>query len=232
MLYIPNNYLPQGVTGSHYNLWCLLRWDIEGFKTGSRPETTRKKTCIHSKHESTSNQPKKDFQRTVFILGIVSSCNSSSLPHVDAQGKYPRERGQHSLTSCTQWNVLWVHRWWCNALNRGHLKGAEGWEEMGHGNLTSNQVILYQEIQFPGMDFVFFPYTLPVYPHPASQRFSLLICLPLTPEGPMSFLKKCVVQELVSTICHGCLGASGTDAELSVVCWTTYFSISESAINI
>lgn len=99
---------------------------------------------------------------------------------------------------------------------------------MWHGNLTSDQVILNQEIQFPGMDFVFFSYTLPVYPHPASQRFSLLICLPLTPEGPMSFLKKCVVQELVSTICHGCPGTSGTDAELSVVCWTTCFSISES----
>lgn len=55
---------------------------------------------------------------------------------------------------------------------------------MDHGNLTSNQVILYQEIQFPGMDVVFYvyPYTLPVYPHPASQRFPFL----------------------VSTICHGC----------------------------
>lgn len=117
-------------------------------------------------------------------------------------------------------------------MKRGHLKGAAGWEEMGHGNLTSNQVILNQEIQFPGMDLVFFPYTLPVYPHPASQRFSLLICFPLTPEGPMFFLKKCVVQELVSTICHGCPGTSGTDAELSVICWPTCFSISKSATHI
>lgn len=42
------------------------------------------KTCIHSKHESTSNQPtdknKKVFQRNTFILTIVSSCNGSSQP--------------------------------------------------------------------------------------------------------------------------------------------------------
>lgn len=55
---------------------------------------------------------------------------------------------------------------------------------MKHGNLTSNQVILYQEIQFPGMDVVFFPYTLPVYPHPASQRFPFLIHSPLPRQRP------------------------------------------------
>lgn len=79
MLYIPNNYLPQGVTGSHYNLWCLLRWDIAGFKTGSRPGTTHKKICIHSKHESTSNQPKKTFKElslssALFHLAIARHC--------------------------------------------------------------------------------------------------------------------------------------------------------------
>lgn len=79
MLYIPNNYLPQGVTGSHYYLWCLLQWDIAGFKTGSRPRTTHKKICIHSKHESTSNQPKKTFKElslssALFHLAIARCC--------------------------------------------------------------------------------------------------------------------------------------------------------------
>lgn len=57
---------------------------------------------------------------------------------------------------------------------------------MDHGNLTSNQVILYQEIQFPGMDVVFYvyPYTLPVYPHPASQQFPFLIHSPSQARGP------------------------------------------------
>lgn len=64
------------------------------------------------------------------------------------------------------------------------FKGCWGFEEMEHGNLTSNQVILYQEIQFPGMDVVFFPYTLPVYPHPASQRFPFLINSPLPRQRP------------------------------------------------
>lgn len=56
MLCIPTNYLPQGATGSHFNLWWLLQWDIAGFKTGNRGGTALK-TCIHSKHESTSNRP-------------------------------------------------------------------------------------------------------------------------------------------------------------------------------
>lgn len=180
MLYIPNNYLPQGATGSHYNLWCLLRWDIAGFKTGSRPGTSRKKRNVYTQQTWINFKPtKKDFQRIIFILAIVSSCNSSSLPHADAF-----RGGGANVASHVVWSVLWVHRCWCNALNRGHLKGAEGWEEMEHGSLTSNQVILYQEIQFPGMDVVFSPYTSPVYPHPASQRFSLLICSPLPHQRP------------------------------------------------
>lgn len=77
-LHIPTNYLTQGATGSHFNLWCLLQWDIAGFKTVNKGGTALKKMCIHSKHESTSNQPtegnKKVFQRNVFILTIVSSC--------------------------------------------------------------------------------------------------------------------------------------------------------------
>lgn len=42
MLCIPTNYLPQGATGSHFNLWCLLQWDIAGFKKGNRGGTTLK----------------------------------------------------------------------------------------------------------------------------------------------------------------------------------------------
>lgn len=75
--------------------------------------------------------------------------------------------------------VLWVHRRWFRSF-----KGCWVFEEMEHGNLTSNQVILYQEIQFPGMDIVFFPHTLPVYPHPASQRFLFLIHFPLPCQRP------------------------------------------------
>lgn len=42
MLCIPTNYLPQGATGSHFNLWCLLQWDIAGFKKGNKGGTTLK----------------------------------------------------------------------------------------------------------------------------------------------------------------------------------------------
>lgn len=64
----------------------------------------------------------------------------------------------------------------------------KGWwesEELDPGNLTKNQVIL-QEIQHSGMDDLFnvCTYTLPVYPHPPSQRFPDLIHHPSLTRGP------------------------------------------------
>lgn len=65
-------------------------------------------------------------------------------------------------------------------------KGCWEFEKIEHGNLTSNRVILYQEIQFPGMDVVFYvyPYTLPVYPHPASEPFPFLMDPPFPHQRP------------------------------------------------
>lgn len=90
-----------------------------------------------------------------------------------------REGSQGSFKYYAIQIVLWVHRRWFRSF-----KGYWVFEEMEHGNITSNQVILYQEIQFPGMDVVFFPHTLPVYPHPASQRFLFLIHFPLPCQRP------------------------------------------------
>ena len=60
----------------------------------------------------------------------------------------------------------------CPVKCRSFQRGWE-FEEIDHGNVTSNQVILYPEIQFSGMDCVFYvgPHNSPVYPHPASQQF-------------------------------------------------------------
>lgn len=65
-------------------------------------------------------------------------------------------------------------------------KGCWEFKKIEHGNLTSNRVILYQEIQFPGMDVVFYvyPYTLPVYPHPASEPFPFLMDPPFPHQRP------------------------------------------------
>ena len=77
----PTSHRAQGAAGSHLNLWCLLQWDIVGLKQGTGVGQSLK-TCIHSKHESASNQStegdKRDFQRNTFILPIVSSWNGSS----------------------------------------------------------------------------------------------------------------------------------------------------------
>lgn len=63
----------KGATGSHFNLWCLLRWDIAGFKTESRVGTTL--TNLYTQQTWINFKPtKKVFQRITFILVIVSSC--------------------------------------------------------------------------------------------------------------------------------------------------------------
>lgn len=105
------------------------------------------------------------------------------IDHVDAWSEFQRERSQHSLkitpVKCPLGSQKVVKRFEWRSF-----KGCWGLVELEHGNLTSNQVILYQEIQFLGMDFVFFPYTLPVYPHPESQRFPFLIHSPLPHQRP------------------------------------------------
>lgn len=63
----------KGATGSHFNLWCLLRWDIAGFKTESRVGTIL--TNLYTQQTWINFKPtKKVFQRITFILVIVSSC--------------------------------------------------------------------------------------------------------------------------------------------------------------
>lgn len=74
---------PKGATGSHFNLWCLLRWDIAGFKTESRVGTTL--TNLYTQQTWINFKPtKKVFQRITFILIIVSSC--WHLKHVSKRG--------------------------------------------------------------------------------------------------------------------------------------------------
>lgn len=151
---------PKGATGSHFNLWCLLRWDIAGFKTGSRVGTTL--TNLYTQQTWINFKPtKKIFQRITFILIIVSSC--WHLKHVS-------KRGAEIASNITPDQMYF-------AFNKGHWKGGWEFEATEHGKLMSKQVTLYQEIQTPGMDVV--PYTLPVYPHPAGQRFPFLIHSPV-----------------------------------------------------
>lgn len=86
------------------------------------------------------------------------------------------------------------------------FKGPWELQELELGNLTLNQVILYKGIQFPGMDVVFYvcPYTLPVLSTSSKPAIPILNKPPPpTLENPMSFRRKCVLEELVSTICHG-----------------------------
>lgn len=78
-----------------------------------------------------------------------------------------KERNWYSFKYYSRPNVLWVH-----AFSKGHWKGGWEFEAAKHGKLMSKQVNVYQEIQSPGMDVV--PYTLPVYPHPASQQYPFL----------------------------------------------------------
>lgn len=74
---------PKGATSSHFNLWCLLRWDIAGFKTESRVGTTL--TNLYTQQTWINFKPtKKVFQRITFILIIVSSC--WHLKHVSKRG--------------------------------------------------------------------------------------------------------------------------------------------------
>lgn len=151
---------PKGATGSHFNLWCLLRWDIAGFKTGSRAGTTL--TNLYTQQTWINFKPtKKLFQRITFILIIVSSC--WHLKHVS-------KRGAEIASNITPDQMYFEFMLSIKVIERVA-------ENLKHGKLRSKQVTLYQEIQTPGIDVV--PYTLPVYPHPASQRFPFLIHSPV-----------------------------------------------------
>lgn len=124
------------------------------------------KICIHSKHESTSNQPtegnKKVFQRNHFILIVVSSCNGSSLPMWMQVSK-----SRHALKCYIRLDFL-KGEMFCFML--GRLKGAEQFKKWT--TVTSCSTTTHQEMQSPGMDV--YPHTLPVCPLPASPILTQL----------------------------------------------------------
>lgn len=63
----------KGATGSHFILWCLLRWDIAGFKMESRVGITL--TNLYTQQTWINFKTTKNvFQRITFILINVSSC--------------------------------------------------------------------------------------------------------------------------------------------------------------
>lgn len=133
MLCIPTNYLPLGATGSHFNLWCLLQWDIAGFKTGNRGGTTLKnlytqQTWINFKPTHRGKQKglsKKSFYpHCCFILQWLL------IARVDASFKEQTcPQMLHQTWLPERWNVLFYV---------GPFKGCWAIQEMDHGNLMFN----------------------------------------------------------------------------------------------
>jgi len=127
MLCIPTNYLPQGATGSHFNLRCLHQWDIAGFKTGIRGGTTLKnlytqQTWINFKPTHWGKQKglskKYFYPHCCFILQWIVV-----IAHVDAWSMFQRADWASDITSVEM--SLEFRERETFPLNLGHIKGAE-----------------------------------------------------------------------------------------------------------
>lgn len=181
---------PKGATGSHFNLWCLLRWDIAGFKTESTVGTTL--INLYTQQTWIDFKPtKKVSQRITFILIIVSSC---------WRLKQVSKRGADISSNITPDQMYFEFMLSIKVTERvpEHLKQ----RSMVNSCLRKSSFTRKSSPLAWALSLCFAS-----IPTSCKRAIPILNTLPSPmPEAPVLFLRKRVLEELVVTICHGCPG--------------------------
>lgn len=181
---------PKGATGSHFNLWCLLRWDIAGFKTESRVGTAL--TNLYTQQTWINFKPtKKVSERITFILIIVSSCW-----HL----KQVSKRGADISSNITPDPMYFEFMLSIKVTERvaENLKQ----RSMVNSCLSKSSFTRKSSPLAWTLSLCFASISTS-----CKRAIPILNTLPSPmPEAPVLFLRKRVLEELVATICHGCPG--------------------------